>query len=305
MPEDASPGSTSTSTSTPAIIPIRRRTLYYRHRFPVRIMHWINAICLIALFMSGMGIFNAHPALYWGQSSYSNRPALLEIGVVDGHGVLRVGQHQFNTTGVLGLAPGANGQMQSHAFPHWLTIPGSYSLASSRLWHFFFAWLFVINGLAFLLYALLSGHLGRDLLPTPRELRGIPDSVLEHLRFQHPHGEAAKRYNVLQKLAYLTVIFVMLPLVALMGMAMSPMLDSVLTGWVDWFGGRQAARTIHFVLAWLLLAFLLVHLFEVLISGVWNQLRSMITGWFAIDGFPDRSVDKSIHKSIHKTPRRP
>ncbi|MDB5797431.1 MAG: HupC [Paucimonas sp.] len=262
----------------------QQRTWYYRHRLPVRIMHWVNALCLVVLFMSGMGIFNAHPALYWGQSSYSSQPALLEIGVLDGRGVLRVGDWRLDTTGVLGLSTGKNGQPQSFAFPHWITIPGSYSLASSRQWHFFFAWLFVINGIAYLLYALFSGHFKRDLVPGPRELRGIPASVKEHLLLRHPQGEQAKRYNVLQKLAYLAVILLMLPLVALMGMAMSPMLDSVIPGWVAWFGGRQAVRTIHFILAWLLLAFVMVHIFEVIISGVWNHLRSMITGWFAVDG---------------------
>jgi thiosulfate reductase cytochrome b subunit len=203
--------------------------------------------------------------------------------MLDGRGVLRFGEHEFDTTGVLGLARGANGLPQAHAFPHWLTIPGFYSLASSRQWHFFFAWLFVINGVAYLLYALFSGHLRRDLWPDLRDLRGIPASVWEHVRLRHPQGEAARRYNVLQKLAYLSVICVMLPLIALMGMAMSPMLDTFIHGWVGWFGGRQAARTIHFILAWLLLAFVLVHVLEVLISGVWNHLRSMITGWFAVD----------------------
>jgi Ni/Fe-hydrogenase b-type cytochrome subunit len=265
-------------------------TLYYRHRLPVRIMHWVNAICLVVLFMSGMGIFNAHPALYWGQSSYTGRAPLLEIGVQDGRGVLRLGERQFDTTGVLGLSLDARGEPWGHAFPTWITIPGFYSLASARQWHFFFAWLFVINGLAYLLYSLFSGHVRRDLWPDTRDLRSIPASVKEHLLLHHPHGEEARRYNVLQKLAYVAVIFVMLPLVALMGMAMSPMLDSVLHGWVEWFGGRQAARSIHFILAWLLLAFLLVHVFEVLISGVWNHLRSMITGWFAVD---------------HESPRKP
>jgi len=85
---------------------------------------------------------------------------------------------------------------------------------------------------------------------------------------------------VLQKLAYLLVIFVLLPLIALMGMAMSPMLDSAITGWVDWFGGRQSARTIHFIIAWMLVAFVLIHVFEVIVSGLWNHLRSMITGYY-------------------------
>jgi Ni/Fe-hydrogenase b-type cytochrome subunit len=258
--------------------------MYYRHRLPVRIMHWINVLCLTVLFMSGLSIFNAHPALYWGNSSYDGHPALLEIAAdeagAEPRGILRIGEHAFDTTGVLGVSRGPDGALNQHAFPSWMTIPGYYSLAHARQWHFFFAWLFVLNGLAYVLYAILSGHLRRDLAPDTRELKGIGASVKDHLLFRHPHGDAARRYNVLQKLAYLVVIFVLLPLIVLMGMAMSPMLDSLIAGWVDWFGGRQAARTIHFIVAWLLVAFVLIHVFEVVVSGFWNHIRSMITGYY-------------------------
>jgi thiosulfate reductase cytochrome b subunit len=276
-----------------------RRVLYYRHRLPVRIMHWINVLCLFILLLSGLGIFNAHPALYWGQSSYSTRPAVLEIGArtatapaADGkeavdadaatRGVLRIGSHEFDTTGVLGVSTHPNGRLNEQAFPSWLTVPGHYSLAESRQWHFFFAWLFVFNGLAYVCYLLASGHLRRDLLPDAADMRGIGASVVDHLKFRHPQGDAARRYNVLQKLAYLAVIFVLLPLVVLMGMAMSPMLDAVVNGWVGWFGGRQSARTLHFIAAWLLVGFVLIHVFEVIVSGLWNHLRSMITGYYSI-----------------------
>jgi thiosulfate reductase cytochrome b subunit len=276
----------------------RQTGLYYRHRLPVRLMHWTNVLCLTVLFMSGLSIFNAHPALYWGDSSYSGRPAFLEITSVgasqassDGtpelrKGVLRLGDYQLDTTGFLGVSRGTDGSLNQHAFPSWMTIPGHYSLAFARQWHFFFAWLFVVNGLAYVLYAVLSGHLARDLAPDRNELKGIGTSVKDHILFKHPHGEAAKRYNVLQKLAYLVVIFVLLPLIALMGMAMSPMLDTVITGWVDWFGGRQSARAIHFIIAWLLVAFVLIHVFEVIVSGLWNHIRSMITGYYSLGPEP-------------------
>jgi thiosulfate reductase cytochrome b subunit len=151
-----------------------------------------------------------------------------------------------------------------------------------RHWHFFFAWLFVINGVCYVLYALFSGHLNRDLLPTRAELRNIGGSIRDHLLFRHPTGEAAKRYNVLQNIAYLVVIFGLLPLVVIAGMAMSPRLDAVFPGWVELLGGRQSARTLHFLAATGLLLFVLVHLFEVLISGAWNQIRSMVTGYYAV-----------------------
>jgi thiosulfate reductase cytochrome b subunit len=280
----------ASSSQAPLASTISRPYRYYRHRLAVRITHWVNALCLFILFMSGLGIFNAHPALYWGDSSYSGRPAVLEIGAThDRRGVLRIAGHEFDTTGVLGIAARPDGSLAANAFPHWLTIPGEYSLADSRSWHFFFAWLLVINGLAWLLHAFASGHLRRDLVPNAGELAGIGHSIRDHLAFRHPQGEQAKRYNVLQKLAYLAVIFVLLPLVILMGMAMSPMLDTVITGWVDWVGGRQSARTLHFIAAWLLVGFVLIHVFEVIVSGAWNHLRSMFTGYYLIG--PERKQE--------------
>jgi thiosulfate reductase cytochrome b subunit len=310
-------------------------------------MHWINVLCLTILLMSGFGIFNAHPALNWGASSYNGQPAFLEITYrtrVDAVPIAAApaapaaapaaASDQASKTGeeeeeddekeeaaaapassATGASPvtaavakpaakaktekvvilrafgkewettvfsGDSDKSNALAFPSWMTIPGSYSLADARAWHFFFAWLFVLNGLLYVAYTVASGHLKRDLAPDGPDLRGIGASIKDHIRFRHPTGEAAKRYNVLQKLTYLIVIFILLPLIILMGMAMSPMLDTVITGWVDWFGGRQSARSIHFIVAWLLVAFVLIHVFEVIISGLWNHLRSMINGYFFI-----------------------
>jgi thiosulfate reductase cytochrome b subunit len=256
---------------------------YYRHHLPVRIMHWINVVCIAVLLMSGLGIFNAHPRLYWGNSSYTGRSPLLAIYAENGKGILQIDGHRFDTTGVLGISTHSDGRLNENAFPSWITIPSSYSLANSRAWHFFFAWLFVINGVLYIGYSLLSRHLQKDLAPDQRDLRGIGQSIKDHLLFKHPHGEEAKRYNVLQKLTYLGVILLLLPLIIVMGMAMSPMLDSAILGWVNWFGGRQAARTIHFIAAWLIVAFVFIHVFEVVISGLWNHMRSMITGYFEIE----------------------
>lgn len=268
------------------------KSVYYRHRLPIRIVHWVNVLCLSILFMSGLGIFNAHPALYLGHSSYSSRPAVLTISSTSTpqgpRGMLTVFGYQIDTTGVLGASKNADGSANLHAFPSWLTVPGSYSLADSRLWHFFFAWLLLFNGLFYVAYSGIGGHLRRDLVPDRADIAGIGKSIRDHIRFRHPKGDEAKRYNVLQKLAYLAVIFILLPLVILTGMAMSPALDSVVTGWVDIFGGRQSARTIHFIVVWLLVGFVLIHVFEVIVSGLFNHLRSMITGYFAVDATPDK-----------------
>ena len=260
---------------------------FYRHRLPVRLMHWINVVCLTILLMSGLTIFNAHPALYWGRDSSFANP-WVSIGAVQAPGgsivgVTTIAGHRFRTDGVLGASKVGDAAGQTaRAFPSWATIPGPQWLSMGRHWHFFFAWLFVINGIAYVAYAIFSGHLRRDLLPTRAELRNIGNSIKDHVMFRHPTGAAAKRYNVLQNLAYLVVIFGLLPLVVFAGMAMSPRLDAVFSGWVELLGGRQSARTLHFLAATGLLLFVLVHVFEVIISGVWNQLRSMVTGWYTV-----------------------
>ena len=277
---------TEPTTAAPALDAKAARR-FYRHRLPVRLMHWINVLCLSILLMSGLTIFNAHPALYWGKDSTFDKPWLLIStapmpggGVV---GVTRVAGHEFVTHGVLGTSKtGPSGEWSTRAFPAWATVPSAQWLSMGRHWHFFFAWLFVINGVAYVLYGLFSGHLRRDMLPTRAEIANIGRSIKDHLLFRHPTGEAAKRYNVLQNLAYLVVIFGLLPLVIVAGLAMSPRLDAVWPGWIDLLGGRQSARTLHFLAASGLLLFVCVHVFEVLISGVWNQLRSMVTGWYTV-----------------------
>ena len=282
----------ATTPSVP-LAPAASGTLYPRHALAVRLMHWINVVALTTLLMSGLQIFNAHPALYWGKSSYTGRPALLQIGVKEQgeggvQGFTRIFGREFDTTGVLGLSRDS-GEVHAQAFPGWIALPSHQWLSMARSWHFFFAWVFVINDLCYLAYSLWSRHLARDLLPTGGELRTIPQSLRDHLRFRHETGEAAKRYNVLQKLAYLIVIFVLLPLIVLMGLAMSPRIDTLFTGWVDLFGGRQSARTIHFVVAWLLVGFVLIHVFQVIVTGLWNNVRSMITGRYRVP--PEASHD--------------
>ena len=256
----------------------------YRHRLPVRIMHWINVVCLTILLMSGLQIFNAHPTLYWGKDSRdSTRVMQITQKQVAGQwvGVTRIGAAEFNTHGVLGTSRmDGSTDYVGRAFPSWSTIPGAQWLSMGRLWHFFFAWLFVVNGAAYIAWTIFSGHLRRDLVPTGNEVRNIGKSIKDHLLFRHPHGDEARRYNVLQNFAYLGIVFVVLPLIVIGGWAMSPMMNSFAPGWVDFFGGRQGARTLHFVAAVLLVAFVLVHVFEVIVTGLVNNLRSMITGYW-------------------------
>ena len=259
-------------------------TSVYRHRLPVRLMHWINVVCMTILLGSGLNIFNAHPTLYWGHDSVTGTPWLSIRGENTPAGPVgktRLGSTDFDTTGVLGVSK-VNGDVTSRGFPSWATIPGAQWLAMARNWHLFFAWLFVVNGVFYVLYTVFSKHLVRDLIPTREELRNIGHSIVDHVKFKHPTGAAATRYNVLQSLAYLIVIFVLLPLIVFAGMALSPRLDTVFTGWVDLLGGRQSARSLHFLAAAGLLLFVFIHVFQVIVAGVWNEMRSMITGWYKV-----------------------
>ena len=270
------------ASSTPVEGPI-----YYRHTLPIRVMHWVNAIAFFLLLMSGLQIFNAHPSLAWGKSSYTGKPPLLEIAARQSEtgqptGVTTILGREFETTGILGVSRDAAGDAVERAFPAWATLPGSQWLSMARSWHFFLAWIFVLNGLCYIAYGVASRHFRRDVLPNAADTRSIGRSLKDHLLFRHAQGEAAKRYNVLQKITYVVVIFLLLPAIILMGWAMSPWIGALLPGWVDIVGGRQSARTLHFIVAFLLLAFVLVHVFEVVITGLWNNLRSMITGRYVV-----------------------
>jgi thiosulfate reductase cytochrome b subunit len=224
-----------------------RKMLIRRHSAVTRITHWINALCLALLLMSGLQIFNAHPALYWGDISTFEKP----LAVIGG-------------------------------FPGWATIPSYQDLGAGRVWHFFFAWVFVVNGTVCLLVSLASRHLASDLIPTRAALARIGPAVREHMRLRFPKGEDARRYNVLQQLTYLAVIFGLLPLVIATGLCMSPQMNAAMPWSPELFGGRQSARTLHFIVAAALVLFVVIHVAMVMLSGFWNNMRSMITGRYTI-----------------------
>lgn len=255
----------------------------HRHRLSVRLWHWLNAGTFLVMFMSGLMIFNAHPRLYWGEYGANPDPAWLEIGASDGQGLTRVGALTIETTGLLGLSE-HRGTMRERAFPDWATLPSYYSLAVARRWHLTFAWLFA-GGIAFyLLWTLLNGHLRRDLWPRRAEItpRAIWSDIVAHARLRLPRGAEAARYHILQKLAYLSVTLLAIPGMVLTGLAMSPAMTAAWPWLLDLFGGRQSARSLHFIIAWGLVGFIVVHLVMVLLAGPLNGIRAMITGRFRL-----------------------
>lgn len=215
-----------------------------RHALSTRLWHWINAISVIVLFMSGLNISNAHRRLYWGDDGFLPEQAWLEVP----------------------------------RFPGWATIPDYYSLATARDWHVVFSLVFAFTLLAFMVLAFANGHMVRDIFARAREWRlsNIWRDVVEHLKFNFGHGEG--KYNILQKIAYAGVILVLIPLMIFTGMAMSPGMEAAWPFLTEIFGGRQSARSLHFLAAWALFAYFIVHVLLVLASGPIGQLRDMITG---------------------------
>ncbi|MGE3691964.1 MAG: cytochrome b/b6 domain-containing protein [Novosphingobium sp.] len=228
--------------------------LVRRHRLSTRVWHWINALAIFILLMSGMMILNAHPRLYWGEYGANPDAAWLVLASMD-----------------------------DTAFPGWLTIPSFYSLADARLWHLFFAWVLTIGALFYWLWSLANGHLRRDLWPSREQWRPshVLHDIVEHAKLRFPAGAEALKYNVLQKFAYLGVLLVLLPLVILTGLCMSPGFDAA-THITVLFGGRQTARSIHFLCAAGFALFILVHLVMVVLAGPVNEVRSMITGRYRL-----------------------
>lgn len=229
----------------------------YRHKLPTRLWHWVNALTVIVMLMSGLMIFNAHPHLYWGQ-----------YGANFDHPWL---------------------SFRGRPVPGWATIPSTYNLAAARRWHLAFAWLLSVSLILFLVTSLINRHALRDLAPSRKEVRPshIWHDIQDHARLRFPTGDAALRYNILQKLSYIGVIFVLLPLMVMSGLAMSPAMDAAWPWLLDVFVGRQSARSVHFICATALLAFIIVHLIMVLLAGSVNEIGSMITGRFRVP--PDRT----------------
>ncbi len=258
--------------------------LVRRHALLTRLTHWVWAASLFFLLLSGLQIFMARPDLYIGLQSgfgFDNTVFSIGAGTRDGQlvGVTRLFDSTFDTTGWLGVVE-YRGQLQPKTFPGWMTIPSYRDLATGRVVHFFFAWVLVGTLLVWLAGSLLNRHLQRDLLPRGRDARRLGRDIADHARLRLHHGRS---YGPLQKLSYLGVLFVLLPLMVATGLTMSPGFNAYAPWMLDLFGGRQTARTIHFVGMLLLVAFVLVHILMVLLAGPLNELRSMTTGWMRVD----------------------
>jgi thiosulfate reductase cytochrome b subunit len=268
--------------------------LIYRQSIWTRVTHWVWAICLFFLLLTGLQIFNAHPALYIGnESGFEYENAILEIGAINTEagprGRTTLFGNSFDTTGVLGMSGNA-AQPTFTAFPGAVTIPSYRDLATGRVVHFFFGWVFVGTMLIWFVASFINGHIRRDIVPKGADLAGIPGDVADHVRLRFKHGRS---YGPLQKLSYFTVFFILFPLIVATGLTMSPGMDAAWPWLLDIFGGRQTARTIHFTVMVLLVAFFVIHIIMVFAAGPINELRSMISGWYrASPGTPQAEGDR-------------
>lgn len=221
-------------------------TVIYRHRTATRVWHWLNAVAIVVLIGSGLGISNAHPRLYWGRygANFDHAWATLP------------------------------------RFPAWVTIPASYNLAISRRWHLFFALVLGFSLLGYMIVSLLNRHFQRDLAVRRRDvsIAHLAADVRAHLALRFHDPEAPGEYNALQKLSYVMIVFIASPLVIATGLALSPNMAATWPWLLDVFGGRQSARSLHFIAMAVIAAFTVVHLALVILSGWVNGVRSMLTG---------------------------
>jgi thiosulfate reductase cytochrome b subunit len=223
-----------------------------RHSALVRVTHWITTLCFFALLVSGVEIVISHPRFYWGETGNVLTTPLFRLPIPSSRALV--------PTGYGYVLPDQNG---------W-----------SRYLHFQAAWIAVLTGLLYTISGLFTGHLRKNLLPGEADLswRAFSTAIANHLRFERPSEAEAWSYNVIQRLTYLFVIFVLFPLVIWTGLAMSPAFVSAVPATVTVLGGQQSARTIHFFVSLSLLLFLLVHVVMVCLAGFRSRMRAMITG---------------------------
>ena len=220
-----------------------------RHTAVVRATHWLTALSFLALLVSGLEIVVSHPRFYWGENGNVLTRALFSFPIPSSRSTV--------PTGYGYVLPDQNG---------W-----------SRYLHFEAAWVLVLTGVAYVMFGALGGHFRKNLIPggAPRPLSAV---LADHLRFRSPPDAETWSYNALQRLTYLGVIFVVFPLVIWTGLAMSPAFVSAIPATETVFGGRQTARTLHFLLSVWLVVFLLIHVAMVWRAGFRNRVMAMITG---------------------------
>ena len=223
-----------------------------RHSLLVRITHWLITLAFLALLVSGLELVVSHPRFYWGETGNVNTAPLFKIPIAASRATV--------PTGYGSVLPDQNG---------W-----------SRYLHFQSAWMLVLTGLLYVVAGLFNGHFRRNLLPALSDVsaKRLASFIAQHLRFARPSAEEAWSYNVLQRLTYLLVIFILFPLIIWTGLAMSPSFVSAVPAAVNVLGGQQSARTLHFLLTAALVLFLLVHVLMILLSGFRDRVRAMITG---------------------------
>ena len=232
--------------------------LTIRHSGVVRLTHWLTFIVFLALLVSGLGIVISHPRFYWGEVGNVNTRPLFTLPIPASRDTVPTSYHY--------IVADMNG---------W-----------GRYLHFEASWLLVLTGLLYLGYGIFSGHFRNNLIPArgERTLRACMERLAAYARFRFTLPKEGSSYTVLQRLVYLKVIFILVPMMIWTGLAMSPAFTSVFPVTAELLGGRQSARTLHFIITGLLVVFVVIHVTMVSISGFRSRMRAMITGYARSSG---------------------
>jgi thiosulfate reductase cytochrome b subunit len=223
-----------------------------RHALLIRATHWITVISFLVLLVTGVEILISHPRFYWGETGNSSTPVLFKIPIPSSRSTVPTGYNY--------VLPDQNG---------W-----------SRYLHFEAAWALIITGLLYFLYGLWTRHFRKNLFLAPgdRTWAALRRVIAKHLRVAPADEADARTYNVLQRITYLLVVFVMFPLIIWTGLAMSPSFDAALPWAVNVLGGRQSARTLHFFVSTFLVVFLIVRVLMIALTGFVSRMREMTIG---------------------------
>ncbi len=222
-----------------------------KHPLAIRWFHWINFPVLAAMVWSGL-------LIYWANDIYA-----IKIG---GKAIITFFPDSFYKA---------------------LNMP--YKLAEGMAYHFFFMWLFFINGLLYVLYTIFSGE-WRYVLPQKKSFKEAWQVLLHDLHIRKTKPPQSK-YNAAQRISYTAIIFMGLGSI-ITGLAIYKPVQFSFFTWLC--GGYEAARIEHFILTIGFCLFFVVHVVQVIIAG-WKNFQSMITG-FEVMG-PKNNDDKEIKGS--------
>ncbi len=241
-----------------------------KHKPWVKTSHWIITLSFLLLVFTGIEILMVHPRLYWGEVGNELTPALIELPISRNHNRSDwEEQVPFFDSENSPVSAGRNGEEEMFNENGW-----------GRSLHFLAAWFLVLTGLVYLILGIISGHFRKHIWPRIKELTPsqLFRDIRDHLKMKISPPTGGPQYGILQKIAYMSIVFISFPMAIITGFTMSPAITAAFPFLLEIFGGYQTARTIHFFTSIGLEVFLIMHIIMIISSGFKQHLRYMTLG---------------------------